>query len=431
MKEDFLYFVWKFKLYRNYRLFDLEFDEIQVINPGIQNSNSGPDFSSAQIKTNEATWVGNVEVDIRSSDWYRHGHHLNKDFNNVVLQVVNIHDKQVFCENGRVIPVMEVDVKPGLIEKYNYFVHNKALIPCADDIKTVDSFKIQLWLGNVLAERLNEKSGFILNILEQYKNSWEDTFYQLLARSFGFKVNSDPFEWLARSLPLKYLAKHKSNLIQIEALLLGQAGFLNSEFDGIYYKTLQKEYQFLKSKYQLNPIENHLWKFMRIRPSNFPTIRISQFANLIFKSNALFSKVLEAESIDYLRSFFEVKASEFWDNHYHFEKETKSVQKQMGKDSIDKLLINTIIPIVFVYGSTIGNDLIKEKAINFLEQIPSEKSTIINEWKKLKIQVPSAFYSQALIQQRKEYCAKSRCLECGIGIEIMKNKFCNSMKTEF
>jgi hypothetical protein len=427
MREDLLYFVWKFKLYKDFKIFDHEYKQIKVLNPGIQNYNSGPDFTGAQIKADEVTWVGNIEIDIKSSDWYRHGHHVNKDFNNVVIEVVNVYDKNVISENGRKVSVIEIKIEPEILNKYTDFLENKTFIPCSSDIKDVDPVKMQLWLGNVLVERLRAKSEYISGILKSNKNSWEDTFYQLLARSFGFNVNSDPFEWLAKSLPLKYLAKHHKNIIQLEALLFGQAGFL---FDNIienqYHKDLKKEYQFLKTKYQLIPIEKHLWKFMRIRPSNFPTIRISQFANQIFKSHSLFSKIIHENSLDNIRQLFDIEASEFWNNHYNFDSQSNFKKKSLGEESIDKILINTVIPIIFVYGESTNNESLKERAINFLENIIPERNNIIDKWKDLGVKIPSAFYSQALLNQKKEYCTHGRCLECGIGIEILKNQFYHS-----
>jgi hypothetical protein len=279
-------------------------------------------------------------------------------------------------------------------------------------------------LGNVLVERLIEKSNEISTVLDQNKKNWEETFYQLMARSFGFKVNADPFEWLAKSLPLKYLAKHKTNILQLEALLFGQAGFLAENLpNSNYYTSLKKEYEFLRIKYQLKPIEKHVWKFMRIRPSNFPTIRISQFANLIYKSNALFSKILEANSVQMINEFFQVEAFDYWNKHFLFEKESSFRKKVMGAQSIEILIINTVVPMLFVYGSSIGDESIKERAISFLDAMKPEKNAILLNWKKIGIKIHSALYSQALLQLKKSYCSNSRCLECVVGTEILRNQF--------
>ncbi len=421
MKEELLYFVWKFKLFNTYDLFDLLFHEFQIVYPGKQNFDSGPDFIESRIKVDEAVWVGNVEIHLRSSDWYRHGHHLDKAFNNVILHVVRHHDKPVISENGRLIPVIQLEISEGIVEKYLDYQKNKSFIPCARDIGQVSPFKIRMWLGKVLVERLMEKSSRIEQLLNRNKNSWEETFYQLIARGFGFKVNAEPFELLAKSLPLCKLAKHHRNRNQLEALLFGQAGFLEEILmPGEYYAELKKEYDYLKQKYQLKSLEKHLWKFLRIRPSCFPTIRISQFADLIHHSNALFSKIIECESVEQIKGFFHVQASAYWDHHYQFEKPAEYRKKAMGYQSVDLILINTVIPLLFVYGQLTGKEALEERALTYLDQITAEKNSLLKNWNSIGIQGTSAFYSQALIHQKKAYCSTIRCLECGIGAEIFK-----------
>jgi hypothetical protein len=423
MHEDFLHFIWKYKLYTDFILFNANGSDIDILNQGKHNFDAGPDFLEAKIKNAEATWVGNIEVHIKSSDWYLHGHHLDKAYNNVILQVAKQHDKDIYSENGRLVPVLEVMISESMEKKYLEFLENKSWISCQNDISLVSGFKLKMWLGNVLIERLNKKAEYIVNLLKINKNSWEETFYQMLARSFGFKINAEPFEWLAKSIPLKYLSKHHSNLLQLEAFLFGQAGFL--ELDSIsekYYLDLRREYGFLKKKFKLKPIEKHLWKFLRLRPTNFPNIRIAQFAALIHKSKSLFSKILDSNELTEIRDFFKTKASSFWDTHYTFEKNADTKPKHLGVYSIDSILINTVLPVLFVYGQQTGNNIIQEKAINFFEEIKAERNKIINNWKQIGIQVPSSFYSQALIEQKKSYCDQVKCLTCGIGIEILKNQ---------
>ena len=427
MSEELLHFVWKFGLFENYLIKGIEIGGFQIINPGTHNKDAGPDFFNAKIKSGETIWIGNIEIHIKSSDWFRHGHHNDKAYNNVILQVVVEHDKEIQTESGRNIPVMEIVLDKCIEIKYEEFKTNNKWIPCQNDILTVNDFKTKMWLGSVLIERLNEKSQYINKILELNKNSWEETFYQLLARNFGFKVNAEPFEWLAKSLQLKYLAKHQSSLLQIEALLFGQAGFLNArENDDLYYTNLKKEYEFLRGKFGLIPLEKHLWKFMRLRPPNFPTIRISQFAAIISKSKSLFSKIIESENLAEIKQLFEVKASENWDNRYTFEKISDKKEKILGTESINNILINTIIPLIFAYGLSTNNEMLKERAINFLEEMKPETNHIIKAWREIGIVSKAAFYSQALLQQKKNYCEKSKCLECGIGIEIIKNQLIKS-----
>jgi len=423
MSEDLLHFVWKFGLFEKYLINGIDIDGFKIVNPGTHNKDAGPDFFNAKIKSGETTWIGNIEIHIKSSDWFRHGHQNDKAYNNVILQVVVDHDQEIKTESGRNIPVMEIVLDKNIELKYEEFNTNNKWIPCINDILTVNDFKTKMWLGNVLIERLNEKSEYINKILELNKNSWEETFYQLLARNFGFKVNAEPFEWLAKSIQLKYLAKHQSSLLQIEALLFGQAGFLKPrESDDLYFNNLNKEYEFLRGKFNLIPIEMHLWKFMRLRPPNFPTIRISQFAAIISKSRSLFSKIIQSENLAEIKQLFEVKASAYWDNHYTFEKESEEKKKVLGTESINNLLINTVIPLLFTYGLSTNNEAIKERAVNFLEEMKPETNHIIRAWREIGIESNAAFYSQALLQQKKNYCEKAKCLECGIGIEIIKNQ---------
>lgn len=416
-----MYFIWKYKLFQNHKLFDIPFEKFRILSPGKQNLDSGPDFFEAKIKIDETVLVGNIEIHLKSSDWYKHGHHTNKDYNNVILHVVRHHDKETLSENGRKIPVLQPEISQAMVEKYHDYQKNKSFIPCAKDIAKVNQFKISMWLGKVLFERLSEKTDLIQGLLTLNKNDWEETFYQLIARGFGFNVNTLPFELLAKSLPQRILAKHHQNLFQLEALLFGQAGFLEKVLvPDEYYNRLKNEYDYLRKKYQLKPVENHLWKFLRIRPSGFPTIRISQLADLVHKSSSLFSKIVESESVEQIKSFLQVQASEYWNTHYQFEKLSEYKNKVLGKQSVDLLIINTIIPMIFVHGTFTGRAGLKEKAIGFLDQLTAEDNRIVKNWVSTGVQVPSAFYSQALIYQKKVYCSKIRCLECGIGVEIFR-----------
>ena len=427
MKEELLYFIWKYKLYSDFTCFNLEGQDPQILDCGVQNFDAGPDFIGAKIKTAETTWAGNVEIHVKSSDWNLHKHHQDKAYNNVILQVVNKHDVDVYTEEGRLLPVIEIVVDNPLRAKYEYFTKNENWVPCENDINLVDEFKTKMWLGNLVIERLNKKADMVFSFLEFNKNSWEETFYHLLARSFGFKVNADPFEWLAKSIPLKFFSKHQNNLLQIEAILFGQAGFLtDKDVDNEYFNILKREYVVLSNKFGLKPIEKHLWRFLRLRPSNFPVIRISQFAALIHKSNSLFSKIRACSNVSELKKLFEVKATAFWDTHFTFEKLSEEKPKVLGEESINSIIINTVIPILFVYGKQIGDIDVRDKAIYFLEELKPESNKIIKEWKRLGIDVPSSFYSQALLEQKNAYCNFVKCLKCGIGIEIFKKQLLKS-----
>jgi len=423
MKEIFLQFVWKYSLFKNENII-IEGENIEIINPGTINNNAGPDFFNAKIKFGNTIWVGNIEIDIKTSNWYLHKHDKNEAFNNVILQIVYTKDKNIiYNQKGRIVPSIKININEKILKKYYELEKSTTWIACEKDFNKIDNFKLRMWLSTILVERLQVKSDYILQKLKNNNNDWSETFYQILASSFGFKVNKEPFEWLANSTPQKIIAKQKNNFKQIEALLFGQAGFLNENYEIEYLKELKKEYIFLKQKYQLKPIEKYLWKFLRLRPSNFPYIRISQFANLIFKSTSLFSKIIEIGNIEEIKKLFVIKTSSFWENHYTFEKESVEKEKKLGKQSIDIILINTIIPFLYVYGKATDNQEIKDRAILFLEKIKAENNKIIRNWKKFDIKVENAFYSQALIHLKNEYCNKKRCVNCAIGAEILqKNK---------
>lgn len=421
MKENFLQYIWKYQLLENKYLTTDKGDKIEVIRPGEINRDAGPDFFNSRIKINETTWAGNIEVHINSSDWYRHGHNKNNAYDNVVLQVVKNNDKKVFRSNGEEIPTLELNIDNKYINSYDLLLKNEFWIPCQDQIKKIDKFIVGFWLEHLMIERLENKSNTILEILKHNKNNWEETFYQFIAKNFGFRLNSLSFEMLAKSLPLSALAKHKNNLLQLEAMLFGQAGFLNEKIEDGYYIELCKEYQFLKNKFSLKPLDKHVWKFLRLRPVNFPTIRIAQFASFIHNSSALFSKIIEAESLKEIEQLFIIQASEYWDNHYNFGKESAKRKKKFGKTAFNTIMINTIIPFLFVYGKSKDNQLFMDKAIRLMEELPVEKNHIINKWKEIGIEAIDARQSQALLQLKNVYCNSKKCLECQIGNQIISH----------
>ncbi|OQX97872.1 MAG: hypothetical protein B6I20_11840 [Bacteroidetes bacterium 4572_117] len=425
MEEKVLYFIWKYKLYDTKKLTCTNGKLLQILNHGMQNHNAGPDFFNAKIKIDDTLWAGNVEMHLKSSDWNKHKHQNDKAYNNVILHVVFDDDIEIFNENKDKVPALKLSLNQALTNKYKELLENENKLSCGDDIKTVEQFRLKMWFDNILFERLNEKTKIINEKLEINKNNWEEVFYQMMARNFGFNLNAEPFERLARSLPLKYLAKHHNNLMQIEALLYGQAGFLNNNYPDMYFQDLKKEYLHLQRKFKLRPIEKHSWKFLRSRPSNFPFIRISQFANLIYQSSTLFSKIINANNIKEIQGFFEINASEFWSTHYTFEKKSEKKEKKIGKTSINNIIINTIVPFTFLYGNFKDNQTLKDKAITFLESINPENNYITRMWNAVGIKANNAFLSQALIQQTKNYCQKNKCLDCGIGSEILKQSYTN------
>ncbi|HBL75320.1 MAG: hypothetical protein A2W90_20535 [Bacteroidetes bacterium GWF2_42_66] len=420
MKEDFLHFIWKNRLFSKSNIKTVSGEKLEIISTGTHNFDSGPDFFNAKIRIGNTIWAGNVEIHTKASDWYLHRHNEDDAYNNVILHVVETADREVLV-NGKVLPCLVLNYPAKLKENYLLLLQSEQWIACEDRFRLIDPFEVKFWSGALLSERLLSKTGEIRFILQQNKNDWNETFYQLLARNFGMKTNALPFELLAKATPLNILGKHKNNLFQIEALLFGQSGLLNEELIGDdYFLKLREEYSFLYKKYKLNPIEAHLWKFMRLRPVNFPTIRISQFAQLICKSTALFSKILETESLKTLELFFDVESSEYWANHYRFNKASAKIPKRLGSSAFQNIVINTIAPVLFIYGDINEKHELKDRALRFLDELPAESNSIIDGWEKLEIRAKSAFESQALLQLKNGYCKNKKCLDCRIGAKIIR-----------
>jgi hypothetical protein len=422
MTEEFLQYLWKFRLFKP----DISLvsgEALEVIHPGEQNSDSGPDFFNTRIRIGDTRWAGNAEIHIKASDWHRHNHQNDKSYDNVILHIVLDNDFQVFSKNGQAIPTIEVNGKYDLsmYERYRGFMQNRQWIPCAGLINDVDNFEKDAWLERLLVERLARKESLISDTLMQNQNDWHESFYRSLSRGFGFKLNSDAFETLAKSLPQKYLGKHKDNLLQIESLLFGQAGLLSEEFTDQYAQSLWHEYSFLRKKYEIKPISGHLWRFMRLRPLNFPTIRIAQFAMLIHKSAGLLSKLLEAENTNQLIQLLDVGCSEYWQTHYQFGKASASREKRLGQDSIILLIINTVVPFMFTLGLHKDSQSLKDKALKLLEELPGEVNSLTKKWSSLGMDINTAGKSQALLELKNNYCDLKKCLNCRIGNALIRN----------
>jgi len=398
----------------------MDSETIEILHPGMENTDSGPDFFNAKIRIDNTIWAGNVEIHIRSSDWFRHGHHTNGAYNNVILHAVAANDKAVVNAEGKSIPVVELKYAPQLLENYCKLMNYPSWLACENDINKIEPFQIDYWFGKLVIERLETKAQTILEKLEANKNNFEETFYEQLARSFGFNLNGDPFEMLAKSLPLNYIAKHKNNLHQLEAFLFGQAGMLeNDAIKDEYYIELKREYDFLKIKFDIKPIPSNLWKHLRLRPTNFPEIRIAQFAKLIYQSSRLFSKIIEADTIEKLRELFSVEISDYWLTHYTFGKESPKRTKQFGQNAFHTIVINTVIPFLFVYGMKKDEELYKTRALQLLEDLPAEINNVVKTWEKQGVKLSTAAYSQAVVQLKKHYCDADRCLDCQIGCKLI------------
>lgn len=426
MKEEFLHYLWKYRLYDSDSLFDNEGNRITVISPGDYNRDSGPDFFNARIRIAGTEWAGNVEIHTRASHFDSHGHNTDHAFDSVILHLVAENDRKIFNSRGEELTTAVIGFDPVYLEKYQDLVNNQALIACQNEIRSLDTFFIRHWLSFVLIERLQKKSDSIMKVFAETGNDWDETFYRMLSRYFGFRVNTEPFEMLAAALPFRIIRKHTDNRFQIEALLFGAAGMLEEglfteALGDSYFQDLIREYKILSAKYSLKPIHGWLWKFSRLRPVNFPTVRISQLAALLSVAGGMFSRTIEAETPEKLKQLFGVSASSYWDNHYVFGRESARICKKTGDQAKDILLINAIIPLMFVYGRHKNNREICENALTFLETLRPESNSLVSDWKLSGIEVESAFYTQALIHLTEEYCRKRRCLDCRLGCKLISS----------
>lgn len=419
MNEHLLQFIWQHLYFNRDELSTIQLEPVQIISQGLLNTNQGPDFLHAKLLINNVTWAGTIELHLKTSDWQKHGHTNDEHYNNVILHVVYEHDET----NTSSVPILELKnrISTSLLQHYRQLMEQNNFVACENQLQQVNEIVWDSWKERIVAERLQQKNDHIQMILQQTNRHWEEAFWQLLARNFGGPLNAEAFEAVAQSLPVTLLAKHKNQIHQLEALLLGQAGLLPGEFKEDYPILLQKEYKFLQQKQQLKPVHQPI-HFLRMRPSNFPTIRLAQLAMLIHQSNHLFSKVMEAKSIDAIRQMFSVTANDYWHYHYMLDEPSAFRKKQLGKTMVDNLLINTVIPLLFVYADEQHNERSKEKAIHWLQQMPKEKNSITQQWERAGAKHQSAFDSQALLYLKKNYCAAKRCLQCAVGNNILKKQ---------
>lgn len=421
MKEEFLHYIWRFQKFQIHDMKTASDDEIQIISIGQYNTHAGPDFLDARIKIGNTLWAGHVEIHIKSSDWMLHGHQTNKDYDNVILHVVFDDDKKIFRSSGSEIATFSLKnrIFPKMEAQYLKLLNNKYWVPCQHQFHKISQIKKNIWYDRLLIERLEEKTQGIKLNLKMNNDDWEKTFFQTLAINFGLKVNKLPFELLAKSIDLNIISKHRDNEFQIAALLFGQSGLLDSDFKSEYPNKLKLEYNFLKQKFRLTPIKKESWKFLRLRPQNFPTIRIAQFAKLLFQETHLFSRMLAATSLTEIENIFKIELPYYWNTHFMFDKPSNKRIKHLGKNTIQLIVINTIVPFLFLYGKSKGVSEYQDKAINLLETVKGESNSIIDNWKKLGENPTSAYNTQALIQLKNAYCNYKKCLNCSIGNSIL------------
>ena len=420
MTEEFLHYLWEF------RLIDSEINTISgepviILHPGQHNSNGGPDFINSRIRIGGMLWAGNVEIHVQQGDWFRHKHHLDPVYEHIILHVVYSNDEPPDEKLPETFPttIIKDHFPESIYHKYTDLLENIKWIPCQSTIGNIEPFCFEQWSTALIVERLVQRSEELKKLWMMNQFDWEETFYQGLAQSFGITLNTLPFELLSKALPTKILLKYIQQPFQIEALVFGQAGMLNRAFTDDYSCSLKKEYDFLSAKHGLIPIEASLWKFLRIRPPGFPTIRLAQWAVLLKQCNTLFSELIECKKREELMKIFSVQASAYWDIHYLFEKRSPGKPKIFGESAIHLLIINFVAPFLFFYGEEMRNDDFKERSISFLEQLPGEKNTITGKWKNLGLPVDNALKTQALLQLKKHYCDDKKCLECRIGRKIL------------
>ncbi|MDR3250058.1 MAG: DUF2851 family protein [Tannerella sp.] len=422
--EQLLLYIWKHKLYAESELTAADGSNVFVIDPGVANTDAGPDFFNAKVRINNTVWVGNVEIHERSSDWYEHHHEKDKAYDNVILHVVRHNDKQVYNSGNEPVMQAVMKVSQKIEDNIDWLLSRDTPVACSSMIYNVKPLYLSDWISALTTERLSRKTSEIISRYEQFSKDWNETFYITLMRNFGFGANGDAFEMLAKSLPFKFILKHRDNALQIEALLFGQAGLTEAEDRNTsdpYLQSLRREYDFLRKKYDLQPVEGYLFKKLRVRPVNFPHVRLAQLATLLINNDTLFSKILETDDLNDLRTFFDVKPSRYWSTHYNFGSASPERSKSLGKGTANIILINTVIPILFAYGMYKQQPDYCERALLFLENLPPESNSIVKIFGNAGITANNAGDTQALIQLRREYCDRKKCLYCRIGFRVIDN----------
>ena len=421
MKEDFLHYLWKFKKFDVSNLHTSNHEAITIIHSGQYLQLAGPDFFNAQIVIGDQKWAGNVEIHIKSSDWYVHNHETDEAYDNVILHVVWEHDASVFGKNNVEIPVLELKnfVQQDIVGNYQSLMSPKSWIFCERELNQIDGFVLKNWQERLFFERLERKSIPIEKLMDETQQDWEAVLFLLLAKNFGLNTNGESFMDIARNISFAVVRKECSEVENLEALFFGFGGLLDEEKEDNFFKDLQFRFYFLLHKYQLEK-EISQFQFFKHRPDNFPTIRLSQLANLYFTRQNLFSKIIEAKTITEIEAIFNISVSGYWQTHYQFDRESPKKSKRLSKSFIDLIIINTIIPIRFAYAKSLQEEIF-EDIIGLINQLEPEDNAIIQKFASFGLQSENAFESQSLLQLKNEYCDKHKCLECAIGIELLKN----------
>ncbi len=420
--ENFLHFVWLHQAFHKKNLTSVTGQRLKVVRQGFTHHDAGPDFKQAIIKIDDMVWAGDIEIHIKSSDWLRHRHQNDEKYNSVILHVVFYHDINIYYnENEEIITLALHDKIPkDMIKNYQNFTEKNSPIPCEKNLSLVNHSFLSNYLIRLVNERLKDRQLEFYEILKRYQYNWHELLFHVLVMNFGFKTNTVAFELLAKSLPYKRILECSHAKLQIYAIIFGQAGMLNEEIpEDKYYQNLQSEYFYLRKKYKLTSIHVKTWNLLRLRPSNFPCIRLAQLCEVMHHSSELFYTILNNGSLSQIESLFQNKPDRYWDTHYYFGKESKRHSSKLGRHGWQLIVINTIIPVLYAYGTYLDNPIFQEKAATFLEMLPFENNFVATKFKQIGFPHLSAVHSQGVLQLSKKYCMEERCLECAIGKKLI------------